>query len=1050
MMVVCAQLAVAVIEPLGLHNVRLSDFSLSARYERMVTQYLLETLADTDRLLLTYRLNAGLPTNDAEPYWGSWEAPDVEIRGKFMGHYLTSLSQAWATTGTPAFRERLRVMVSELSRVQAALGGGYLSAFPEEHFDRLEALEPVWAPYYAIHKIIAGLVDSYELAGVEEALPMALKAVAYHWNRTQAVIAKYGITRWYDILDVEFGGMNEILYRIYGITKDKTHLEFAKLFDKPVFRKPLEVGTDILAGLHANTHLQQVNGFAMAYDIVGDVAARNATRNFFDIIVNGHSYATGGSSVYEGWFPPYQVSDAIWSERNALMTEETCTQYNILKVSRALFRWTGNVSYADFYERALLNGILGTARVPDPAEGGAFHHHDHSHSHHGHDHHLSDFLPSSGSAAAASARQGAAQHTQHAARRALAESRSGRGHGLSGSGASRIASSSAAREGAQQGQAWSHVVAPQRRERPGADLADDRHPSLGRFQDLPPGSNATNDPGPGVFLYLLPLGSGQSKADNGHHWGYPLNSFWCCYGTAVESYTKLADSIFFKDLHPTSGPAESHGASTAAGSSGVALPPRLYVNQFVSSRAAFHEGGLSLTMDADMYSKGPAGPAASARIKFEALKASSGFTEDPMARPQPQACHSKPGSGAGPHGACTFTLMLRIPSWVAPPPAAPTNETAIVVTVNGQPWTNCPKEAKPGSYCEITRDWAPGDVVYARLPMRWWLNELPENRAQFKGLQAVMMGPFLMAGITHAERQLTLPAPPPKPKPGPAPPVDPSAILAANTWPVDESVNRLSLQASWDADLHVRLDKHLLFMAELVDAGDKMDATFRAVKPCHKALLPATETPGAGAGAGAVEGGAAGGAAELRRSVLEGGQADAAIALESMSYPDHYMTYDRSNKIVFAPVSSFAPGGCDPVSLWIIRPGLDGSSDTVSFESVGRPGWFVSAEACPCLAACADEGPAELCTPEVCERDAHAARVSCRGTCGLCLPACSALSLSQRSSPSAASFRLTSPARRAYPDGSYVLAGDNRHYLLAPLGNIVDERYTAYFDLGRK
>jgi DUF1680 family protein len=47
-----------------------------------------------------------------------------------------------------------------------------------------------------------------------------------------------------------------------------------------------------------------------------------------------------------------------------IMTEETCTQYNVLKVARALFRWTGNASLADFYERALLNGILGTQRKP--------------------------------------------------------------------------------------------------------------------------------------------------------------------------------------------------------------------------------------------------------------------------------------------------------------------------------------------------------------------------------------------------------------------------------------------------------------------------------------------------------------------------------------------------------------------------------------------------------------------------------------------------------------------------------------------------------------
>ncbi|KAG2492013.1 hypothetical protein HYH03_009742 [Edaphochlamys debaryana] len=1053
-----------------------------------------------------------------------------------MGHYLTSLSQAWATTGTPAFRERLRVMVSELSRVQAALGGGYLSAFPEEHFDRLEALEPVWAPYYVIHKIITGLVDAYDIAGVEEALPMALKAVAYHWNRTQALIAKYGNERWRATLNNEFGGMNEILYRLYGMTKDEDHLAFAKLFDKPVFRRPMELGVDSLGGLHANTHLAQVNGFAMAYDVTGDESARVATRNFFDILISTHSYATGGSNDHEAWFAPSEVSNALWTQRNALQTEETCTQYNILKVARALFRWTGNVSYADFYERALLNGILGTARLPDPAEGEAHHLHLHDHSHHGHDHlHLAGEghdLPHPiahlvSSSAASSSASADSRHRQQ--ERSLAEA-----------SASATSAAAASQQGTRaQGQARRRAGSRAVFLDSSADGATRDHRMVARhgrqrteehrsfpFQGPPLGSNSTNDPGPGVFLYLLPLGSGQSKGDNGHHWGYPLNSFWCCYGTAVESYTKLSDSIFFKDLHPTSGPAESHGASAAAGSSGVALPPRLYVNQFVSSRAAFQEAGLVVTMDADMYAPGPA---AVAELRFEALVPSSSEFGDQAGGKAAGGCSFAPASGASggssKAGACTFSLMLRIPSWWAPPRTARNPGGAggaITLTVNGQAWAACPKAPRPGTFCEITREWSPGDALRLRLPMRWWLSAAPENRPEYMGLQAVMMGPFVMAGITHAERQLTLPSAPAEgfaSGPDPSGGADPGQVLAARTHPPDDADNKLSLQASWDASLYVRLDKHLLYMSSLEDGGDKMDGTFRAVKSCHRSAPSSGPSAASSAEAGATPrsstseadlaaaasssglqalltllGEARGAGEEDRaasaatesteaaqqraqrgdqaaaargargfgghrlvaeafaalRSFMVTGQTDTglAIALESMSYPQHFMTFDKSNVIVFTPGSALGAGGCDS-AMWVVRPGLDGSRDTVSFESVGRPGWFVSAEACPCSEPCSDAGPSQLCSAAACLDDAHSARVSCRGTCGLCMAACSALHLVQRPLAPAASFRLTSPARRAYPEGSYVLAGDNRHYLLAPLGNIVDERYTAYFDTRR-
>ena len=45
-------------------------------------------------------------------------------------------------------------------------------------------------------------------------------------------------------------------------------------------------------------------------------------------------------------------------------TEETCTTYNMMKLARYLFRWTGNASYVDYYERAILNGMLGVQRMP--------------------------------------------------------------------------------------------------------------------------------------------------------------------------------------------------------------------------------------------------------------------------------------------------------------------------------------------------------------------------------------------------------------------------------------------------------------------------------------------------------------------------------------------------------------------------------------------------------------------------------------------------------------------------------------------------------------
>ncbi|EFJ44751.1 hypothetical protein VOLCADRAFT_106211 [Volvox carteri f. nagariensis] len=919
----------AKIEPFALSDVRLLDTSHQIRYERLNAKYLLEML-DPDRLLWSFRKTAGLPT-PGQPYIASWEDPGCELRGHFVGHYLSALSLAYASTGNIAFHTRLALMVSELGKVQQALGlGGYLSAFPSEFFDRVEALKPVWAPYYTIpiapfpdttqiHKIIAGLVDAYELGGQKEALAMASRMVAYHWNRTQALIASKGREHWNGVLNCEFGGMNEILYRMHRITKDPTHLEFARLFEKPFFMKPMVNNFDILESLHANTHLAQVAGFAEAYDTVGDEAARNATRNFFDIVTTHHSFATGGSNDHEFWQAPDRMADSVIKQKDAVETQETCTQYNILKIARSLFRWTGNVAYADFYERALLNGILGTARLPpeDWPERALPHRHGED-AHHHHHHHVNHL------------------------RRSLVTLSSGPGqHSASGSDAG-AAKTEAGEEGV--------LVSPHRRPH------NEQWLPWWAFAKPQPEWNASDAHGPGVFLYLTPLGTGQSKSDNIHHWGFPYHSFWCCYGTVVESHAKLADSIYFKDMNPQQGGPSDPSAPK--------LPPRLYINQLVPSKVTWHELGLRITTEADMFAPGPA---ATAQIRFDPLSAAA----------------------AGSQLSAMFTLMVRVPEWAAREAASGTagRGRGISIGVNGQSWTSCPGAPVPGSYCQVTRQWSTGDVVSLRLPMRWWLKPLPENRPQYSGLQAVMMGPFVMAGITHNDRLLRLP--------GSSSAAAASASLGTSTGsPVnlggrvylpEEADELLSLQAAWNASLHVRHDANLLYMSALEDGGDAMDATFRLGRGCHHggrtdsgftssvsehhnllSLLHgqshrqdiSTDVPSHGALSDAFT---------SLRSLMRLGQHDAGqqLSLEAMAYPNHYIAYDHSDVIVLQPGAAGSKAASCNRAMWMMRPGLDGAPDTVSFEAVARPGYYLTAvgfdgKASDVAASCRD-APKETC-----------------------------------------------------------------------------------------
>lgn len=147
--------------PFPLQAVRLTEGTSFYAAQQLNTKYLL--MLDPDRLLYSFRKTAGIDTS-ATPY-GGWEAPNVELRGHFVGHYLSAMAMTWASTGNEDVRKNMNYVIDELEKCQDKIGTGYLSAFPTSFFDRLENLKAVWAPYYTIHKIMAGLFDQYRVTG---------------------------------------------------------------------------------------------------------------------------------------------------------------------------------------------------------------------------------------------------------------------------------------------------------------------------------------------------------------------------------------------------------------------------------------------------------------------------------------------------------------------------------------------------------------------------------------------------------------------------------------------------------------------------------------------------------------------------------------------------------------------------------------------------------------------------------------------------------------------------------------------------------------------
>lgn len=308
----------------------------------------------TDSLLHTFRINAGIPSN-AVPL-GGWEDPKGELRGHFMGHYLSGCALGWASAGDDELKRRGDALVAGLAECQAKLNqGGYLSAYPTEFYDRLGKGEVyVWAPFYTMHKLLAGLFDMHTLAANTQALTVmtALAGWVDHWT------AQWDVAHMQRILQVEFGGMQESLYNLADLTSDDRWARVGDRFIKKVFVNPLASSRDELAGLHMNTHVPQIIGAAKRYEISGDHRFHDVAHFFWRQVAGARAYATGGASNREYWLVPAGQLSREWASGDA--HQECCCSYNMMKLTRHLFGWEPETGYMDYYERNLLNHRLGT------------------------------------------------------------------------------------------------------------------------------------------------------------------------------------------------------------------------------------------------------------------------------------------------------------------------------------------------------------------------------------------------------------------------------------------------------------------------------------------------------------------------------------------------------------------------------------------------------------------------------------------------------------------------------------------------------------------
>ena len=594
----------AAVQPFGLSAVRLLPNSAFAEAQDLNTEYLRQL--DIDRLLHSFRTQAGL-ANPAPPY-GGWESPSYQwglVNGHFVGHYLSALAFATAA-GNEDLRSKGAQLVAGLAACQDTIAkanpdrGGWLSAYPIDHIERLEAhnLTQVWAPYYTLHKIMAGLYDHHMLTtkpsepGNDQALAVLVQMANYISSRITKLIAAKGAAWWQWCLDVEFGGMNELAYNLYSLTKDQRHAQLAALFSPDNFLNPLAHGTqDPLDGLHANQHLPIIVGAARGFEVMGNKTLGTITHNFGCLLSSRYEYSTGGSSDNEYWGNPRELGTSIHTDFDSVThapmnsdgyhTQETCSTYNSLKISRYLFTWAPTAALADAFEAKLLNGILG---VQQPG-----------------------------------------------------------------------------------------VV--------------------------------------GSLSYMTPLGRGVNR--NRWDWygfGNANSSFWCCYGTTVEQFAKLGDSIYFTE--------------------GI---EQLWVAQYIPSTLSWAAKGLSVVMTSSL---------------AMALPTQRGARAEPYTATLTVNITLSSFLSRGPGPLPALDLRVRVPGWAA-------RESAVRVRRrNSSMSEHTPANGTFFAVPTPESGWLVGDVVELTLGMVPRLTPINDVRPEFASVSSIMLGPLVLTGITNETDEL--------------------------------------------------------------------------------------------------------------------------------------------------------------------------------------------------------------------------------------------------------------------------------------------------------
>ncbi len=319
-------------------------------------EYLMEL--DPGCLLQNFYIEAGIippggqVINDpdkAKMHWG-WEAPSCQLRGHFLGHWLSAAAKLCAGGDKPELRARVDFIVEELAKCQELNGGEWVGSIPEKYFAMLVPGRYIWSPQYTMHKTIMGLKDVYEQLGNKTAINILDRLADWYVRWVKDIQGSNPDA----VYSGEQAGMLEVWADLYALTKNEKYLFLIKAYEENTLFERLDKGGDALSDDHANASIPLAHGAARLAEITEqDIWVKRLAAFWQTAVEKRGMFATTGCNAGEFWIPPHVQGRYLGNE-----DQEFCTVYNMVRTAEYLFRRTGESKYADYIERALYNGFL--------------------------------------------------------------------------------------------------------------------------------------------------------------------------------------------------------------------------------------------------------------------------------------------------------------------------------------------------------------------------------------------------------------------------------------------------------------------------------------------------------------------------------------------------------------------------------------------------------------------------------------------------------------------------------------------------------------------